>query len=81
MPVLRRIGIQSSVRCVREAELGDQVARGIEIWQRLAPRVEREAGKDGMMSVPLNDELLEVAGPLTPHLTQGVRLHSLGQSR
>ena len=69
------------LRCVRKAELGDRVARGIKIGQLLAPRIDLEAGEDGVVTVPLNHELLEVAGPLAPHLTRGVRPNSLGQLR
>ena len=58
------IGNQSSVRCVREAELGDHMARSVEIRQLLAPRIGLEAGKDVVVLVPLNDELLEVSGSL-----------------
>ena len=32
------------------------MARDVEIRQPLAPRIELEAGKDGVVSVSLNDE-------------------------
>ena len=57
------------------------MARSVEIWQLLAPRIGLEAGKDVVVLVPLNDELLEVTGSFIPHLTRGIRFHSLGQSR
>ena len=40
------------------------MARSVEIRQLLAPRIGLEAGKDVVVLVPLNDELLEVSGSL-----------------
>ena len=47
------------------------MARGVEIRQPLAPRIELEAGKDGVVSVPLNDELLE--HPNQMHKTKSLK--------
>ena len=46
---------------------------------RLAPRARSEAGEGRVALVPLNDQLLEVARALTPHMQRGARLEELVQ--
>ena len=45
----------------------------------LAPRAGSEAGKCGIALVPFNDQLLEVARALLPHIQRGERLEELVQ--
>ena len=44
----------------------------------LAPCVLGEAGEGGVVLVPFDDQLFEVARPLMPHLDRGVQLEQAG---